>query len=105
MLRSKYRWADGRYDRLPTLAAELVSRRVNAIFATDNASARTAKQSSSTIPIVVSVGADPVKLGLVASIARPGGNVTGVSFLSTNTQAIRLQMLHEAVPRAIVSAR
>jgi ABC-type uncharacterized transport system substrate-binding protein len=98
----EYRWAESQFDRLPALAAELVHREVGVIFASDNAAAQVAGRASSTIPIVFSVGADPVKLGLVTSLARPGGNVTGVSFLSTNTAAIRLQMLHEAVPNVAV---
>jgi putative ABC transport system substrate-binding protein len=98
----EYRWAEGQYERLPALAADLASRRVNAICATDNASAQAAKAAGSNIPIVFSVGADPVGLGLVASLVRPGGNFTGASFLSTTTAAIRLQMLHEAVPSAAI---
>jgi putative ABC transport system substrate-binding protein len=98
----EYRWADGQYDRLPALAADLVGRRVGAIFATDNTAAQAAKSASTTIPIAFAIGGDPVNLGLVASMNQPGGNVTGVSFLSTTSWAIRLQMLHEAVPSAAV---
>src|SRR5262245_30544755 len=75
----EYRWAEGQYERLPALAAELAGRRVSAIYASDNASAQATKTASSNIPIVFSVGADPVGLGLVASLARPGGNFTGAS--------------------------
>src|SRR5262249_38208762 len=96
------RWADGQYDRLSALAIELVSRRVSVIFAPDIAAAMVAKPASGTIPMVFTFGSDPVQLGLVASLNRPGGNITGVSYLSTTTSAIRLQMLHEAVPNATV---
>jgi putative ABC transport system substrate-binding protein len=99
-----YSYADGQDDRLSALAAGLVRRQVAVIYANDNASALAAKAATSTTPIVFSVGADPVSLGLVANIKRPGGNVTGVSFLSTATVAIRLEMLHEAVPKARIVA-
>jgi putative ABC transport system substrate-binding protein len=99
-----YSYADGQNDRLSALAAGLVRRQVAVIYANDNASALAAKAATSTTPIVFSVGADPVSLGLVTNINRPGGNMTGVSFLSTATVAIRLEMLHEAVPKARVVA-
>ena len=95
------RFAEGQYDRLPALAIELLSRRVAVIFVADLASALVIKPASTTIPIVFSMGADPVKLGLVGSLNRPGGNITGVSFLSTALVAKTLEMLHEVVPNAV----
>jgi putative ABC transport system substrate-binding protein len=97
-----YRYAEIQDHRLPALAAELVHRRVAVMYAADNLSAVTLKAATSTIPIVFRIGGDPIHLGLVPSLNRPGGNLTGVSFLATATEAIRLQMLHEAVPKAVV---
>jgi putative ABC transport system substrate-binding protein len=99
----EYRWADNRYDRLPALAAELVARRV-AVIVTGSATAAAlaAKAATSTIPIVFTIGADPVKLGLVDSISRPGGNVTGVSFLSNDLVTKQLQLLQALLPPASV---
>src|SRR5260370_2353307 len=100
----EYRWAEGLYDRLPALAADLVGRKVDVIVAGNTPSALAAKNATSTIPIVFGVGGDPVKLGLVASIARPGGNLTGLSVLIAELMPNRLELLFERVPHAGVIA-
>ena len=98
----EYRWAEGQYDRLPALVADLIGRGVNIIAALSTPAAMAAEASKTTIPIIFDTAGDPVRLGLVASLNRPGRNITGVSQLGSELVAKRLGLMHDLIPQATI---
>ena len=100
----EYHWVEGKYDRLPALALELVRRQVSVIMTVTTPAALAAKGATTIIPIVFNIGADPIKLGLVSSLSRPEGNVTGISVITNALSAKNLELLHQLVPRVALIA-